>query len=188
MRITLVQAEIEEAIQEHVLKHIQLKPGQQITIDFKSTRGVDGATAEIDISVPQSAPVNTAAQSADTTLGANSSAATAPKAETARVAIPAEKAAEPVQEEPATEVAPEPSQTSPAPAAEAGNTSPATEATPAEPASNSTEQTASSSESDTGEIKRTVPFDADDPIDAPDEPVKPASRSLFANLPKPSNS
>ena len=49
MRIILVQSEIEQAIKQFVLGQIQLKDGQDVTIDFKNTRGEDGATAEINV-------------------------------------------------------------------------------------------------------------------------------------------
>ena len=49
MRITLVQAEIEAALRAYVFSQINVAEGQDITIDFKNTRGEDGATAEINI-------------------------------------------------------------------------------------------------------------------------------------------
>lgn len=52
MRITLVQAEIELALRAYVLSQISVREGQEITVTFKNTRGDDGATAEIDISMP----------------------------------------------------------------------------------------------------------------------------------------
>jgi predicted component of type VI protein secretion system len=52
MRIILVQAEIELAIRDYVLNKIAVKERQKVTIDFKNTRGEDGATAEINISSP----------------------------------------------------------------------------------------------------------------------------------------
>ena len=42
MKIILVQAEIELAIRAYVLTQIAVKDGQDITIDFKNTRGDDG--------------------------------------------------------------------------------------------------------------------------------------------------
>lgn len=51
VRIILVQTEIEAAIKSYVLGQIQLKEGQEVSIDFKNTRGDDGATAEINIGV-----------------------------------------------------------------------------------------------------------------------------------------
>lgn len=57
MRIILVQAEIEEALRSYVLNQISVKPGQDISITFKNTRGDDGATAEIDITAPVASPL-----------------------------------------------------------------------------------------------------------------------------------
>lgn len=57
MRIILVQAEIEEALRTYVLNQISVKPGQDISITFKNTRGDDGATAEIDITAPIASPL-----------------------------------------------------------------------------------------------------------------------------------
>lgn len=54
MRIIIVQAEIEAAIKAYILTQIAVKEGQEITIDFKATRGEDGATAEINIGAPAS--------------------------------------------------------------------------------------------------------------------------------------
>ena len=66
MRIIIVQAEIELAIRQYVLGQINIAEGQEITIDFKNTRGDDGATAEINIMkpVPNDAPAQKPAQSA----------------------------------------------------------------------------------------------------------------------------
>lgn len=50
MKIIITQVEIEEAIKAHVLRQITVQPNQNISINFKNTRGDDGATAEIDIS------------------------------------------------------------------------------------------------------------------------------------------
>lgn len=52
MRIILVQSEIEAALRQYVLGQINIAEGQDISIDFKNTRGDDGATAEINISKP----------------------------------------------------------------------------------------------------------------------------------------
>lgn len=60
MRIILVQAEIELAIRAYVLTQISVKEGQEVTIDFKNTRGEDGATAEINITSPSLASVENA--------------------------------------------------------------------------------------------------------------------------------
>lgn len=52
MRIIIVQAEIELAIRQYILTQIAVKEGQDISIEFKNTRGDDGATAEINIQAP----------------------------------------------------------------------------------------------------------------------------------------
>lgn len=52
MRIIIVQAEIEAAIKAYVLGQISIAPGQEVTVEFKNTRGEDGATADINISAP----------------------------------------------------------------------------------------------------------------------------------------
>ncbi|MCF8861661.1 hypothetical protein Ab1vBOLIVR2_gp81 [Agrobacterium phage OLIVR2] len=49
MRITIVQAEIEQAIKAFVLSQLSVAPGQTLTVEFKNTRGEDGATADINI-------------------------------------------------------------------------------------------------------------------------------------------
>ncbi len=60
MRIILVQSEIEAAITNYVHQQIALKEGQSVTIEFKNTRGEDGATAEVNIGLApakQTAPL-----------------------------------------------------------------------------------------------------------------------------------
>lgn len=52
MRITIVESEIKEAIVAFVASQLTIKEGQEITVDFKATRGEDGATAEISITTP----------------------------------------------------------------------------------------------------------------------------------------
>ena len=52
MRITIVESEIKEAIVGFVASQLTIKEGQEITVDFKATRGEDGATAEISITTP----------------------------------------------------------------------------------------------------------------------------------------
>ncbi len=66
MRITLIQAEIELAIHSYVLSQIAVKDGQEITIEFKNTRGEDGATAEINISSPSPVALGNAQQATQT--------------------------------------------------------------------------------------------------------------------------
>jgi hypothetical protein len=58
MQITIVQAEIEEAIKGYVTGQIALKPGQEIAIELKATRGAEGYQAIINIGHPgEAAPV-----------------------------------------------------------------------------------------------------------------------------------
>ncbi len=56
MQITIVQAEIEEAIKSYVTGQIALKPGQEVTIDLKATRGAEGYQAIINVGYPSEAP------------------------------------------------------------------------------------------------------------------------------------
>ena len=49
MKITINQAEIEEAITKHILSQITVKEGMNINIDLRATRGAEGFQADIDI-------------------------------------------------------------------------------------------------------------------------------------------
>ena len=195
MRIILVQAEIELAIREYVLGQLSIKEGQQINISFKNTRGDDGATAEIDIN----SPGQTVAAPAPARTGSVFARREPTGVVETVAAIVAEEAAESLQAAHAAEAAEtdeNPSQTSAAPAAEDGSTSATVEESNVGPASTGSDQT-TSSEPVAGdsevqeEIVRTVPFDADQPVDAEvvSEPIKPATgaKSLFANLKRPVN-
>lgn len=68
MLITIVQAEIELAIKNYINTQVNLKEGQEISIDLRATRGAEGATAIIDIYYPETRAAteaaNTAAQDA----------------------------------------------------------------------------------------------------------------------------
>ena len=55
MQITLVQAEIEQALTEYIHRQINVREGMHIEIDLAATRGQQGFTAMIDI-VPDVAP------------------------------------------------------------------------------------------------------------------------------------
>lgn len=55
MQITLNQNEIETALRQYVETQVNLREGQDITIDLKAGRGPEGFTATIDI-VPAGAP------------------------------------------------------------------------------------------------------------------------------------
>lgn len=49
MQITLNQAEIEKAIQNYVNEQVNIRDGQEISIDLRAGRGPEGFTATIDI-------------------------------------------------------------------------------------------------------------------------------------------
>ena len=207
MRIILVQAEIELAIRAYVLTQIAVKEGQDISIDFKNTRGDDGTTAEINITSP--------------TMTAAPAKTEAPNEQPEK---PAQTATQSRQPAPAKQVAAKTSTAALAPAAAAGATTGSQTEQSASAASTTTAQTepeASTSETTTTETPeteessgfpaRTVPFDAEDPVDGGDAPdvtdtIKPVTKpsifaqpqseaapaagsgkSLFANLIKPVN-
>ncbi len=90
MKFTLVQSEIEQAIQDYIGKVITVKDGATVTVDLKNTRGTDGITAEVDVSL---APLT--------------GVASAPVAPVKREAAPAPAAAKPVADTPAPAQAPE---------------------------------------------------------------------------------
>lgn len=52
MKITLVQAEIEEAIRAFVLSRMSINDGMRLQIDLAATRGSTGFTADVDV-VPE---------------------------------------------------------------------------------------------------------------------------------------
>lgn len=62
MQITIVQAEIEDAIKAYVTGQIALKPGQEVTIDLKATRGAEGYQAIINVGFPAENAASAAAQ------------------------------------------------------------------------------------------------------------------------------
>ena len=84
MKFTLVQSEIEQAIQDYIGKVITVKDGATVTVDLKNTRGTDGITAEVDVS-----------------LSPLTGGTVAPVAPVKREAAPAPAAAKPVAETPA---------------------------------------------------------------------------------------
>jgi hypothetical protein len=90
MQITLVQAEIETAIRNHVLEQMSVDEGMELTIDLKATRGALGYQAIINIYPEGQAPVAEAPASTGSTTrrapkasgtvsDGTSAAATAPK-------------------------------------------------------------------------------------------------------------
>lgn len=93
MRIIITQAEIEEAIKAHVLKQITIASNQTVQVNFKNTRGEDGATAEIDIAAAAHAPT-TPVKRTPTTPSVKQEAPAEPKQ--------ADKVETPVEEEKAS--------------------------------------------------------------------------------------
>lgn len=84
MKFTLVQSEIEQAIQDYIGKVITVKDGATVTVDLKNTRGTDGITAEVDVS-----------------LSPLTGGTVAPVAPVKREAAPAPAAAQPAEPTPA---------------------------------------------------------------------------------------
>ena len=66
MLITIVQAEIELAIKNYINTQVNLKEGQEISIDLRATRGAEGATAIIDIYYPETREAAEASHAAAT--------------------------------------------------------------------------------------------------------------------------
>ena len=60
MQITIVQAEIEQAITDFIHRQINVRDGMLIQIDLKATRGDHGFQAVIDIVDPNSATIASA--------------------------------------------------------------------------------------------------------------------------------
>lgn len=125
MQIRIVQVEIEEAIRNHILSQISLKPDQNIEIELSATRGPEGFIATIDISA-----ANTARPAAAVTPTIELPAAKpAPEAAKAPAAI--RKAAPPIEakmDEP--EAAPAPEKAAEPAAQPAQNEEPALTAAP----------------------------------------------------------
>lgn len=99
MRIILVQAEIELALRQYVFSQINIAEGQDISIDFKNTRGEDGATAEINITKPEMGNVEKSTQKPVESVSPAPATKTQPKASTASPA-PAATATKPTAMEP----------------------------------------------------------------------------------------
>ena len=62
MKITIVQDEIEEAIRNHILSQIAVKPGMVITMELRATRGDEGFIANINIAPGTSGSTETVVQ------------------------------------------------------------------------------------------------------------------------------
>lgn len=202
MRIIIVQAEIEEAIKAYVLNQITVREGQEITIDFRNTRGDDGATAEVNIAT--SAPGN--GKSPEKPVQSVSSAPatkTQPKASTASPA-PAVAATKPISSEPAPSA---PAASSITANTEQGSTDEGTkeegdeaaadaaaEETFVHPLNNQTKPYDEGREeaitAQEAEAAKVVPVQRPsflNPAPAAAEPVPQSGKSLFANLTKPVN-
>jgi len=163
MRIILVQAEIELALRNYVFSQINVAEGQDITIDFKNTRGEDGATADINITTAQATGSRTAAPLVQTKTSA-------PKPSTASAAPVVEATVDTTTQE---EKAPaQPASTSSEPEGENQKE----EALPEEAAEEAAEETFEENQGETEAVTKPVGEDA---------PTPP--KSLFANLAKPVN-
>jgi hypothetical protein len=161
MRIILVQAEIELALRNYVFSQINVAEGQDITIDFKNTRGEDGATADINITTAQATGGRTAAPLVQTKTSA-------PKPSTASAAPAVGATVDTTTQE---EKAPaQPASTSSGPEGENQKE----EALPEEAAEEAAEETFEENQGETEAVTK--------PVDAPAPP-----KSLFANLVKPVN-
>lgn len=162
MRIILVQSEIEAALRAYVFSQINVAEGQDISIDFKNTRGEDGATAEINITKPDPAKV---------------AEGNAQRAPTASPLNPVVKS--PFNSEKAAT-------TSPAPAAKPTEPTSSEPEQSAEPASTNTEKLPDLSQED--KTLKVPSFLQREPLkDEPKEEPAAPSKSLFGGLTKPVN-
>lgn len=173
MHIILVQAEIELALRAYVLNQISVREGQEITIAFKNTHGDDGATAEIDISTPNT---NTPTKVSSTPVKQT----TAPALVKAPVTISEPEVGEDTSD---------PSNGSPAPAVEAeSDTTTSEKEAPVQDASTTSEAEAAA---ETGNQKEEEPVSKPasflKPTAQPSDEAPAPSKSLFANLTKPVN-
>lgn len=96
MQITLVQAEIEQAITNYIHSQINVRDGHEIKVDLAATRGQAGFTATIDI-VPAEIVAQTATLAASGGAGIKDAVAAA-KAPTEAKSSP-RKAVEPETQE-----------------------------------------------------------------------------------------
>ena len=188
MQIIIVQSEIETAIRDYVMSVVDIKEGMRIDIDLTATRGADGFKASIDI-VPEDHPVadydqvrseagEAQVETATSSVGSDPTKpldivtkvrkARGPNKSTLAKAAEAEAQTETTQEEEAEVV-----QEEPAPNSEEAL---AAEAQVTEPAVEEANQTAEAEV----EGLPVADLEAEVPIPAP-------TRSLFANLNKPTN-
>ena len=205
MRIIIVQSEIEEAIKAYVLNQIAVREGQEVTIDFKATRGDDGMTAEVNIGSvagneqksPEK-PVQSVQQTRATTTAAKTASASP---------APAAAATKPIVSEPAASVA----------SASTTTAQPETATATSETATSETAEAETVNQKEEGEVSgfpaKTPEYDAGReeaiaaqeaeaakvvPVSkpsflnaqsaaAPADAVPASGKSLFANLTKPVN-
>ena len=178
MQITIVQAEIEQAITDFIHRQINVRDGMLIQIELKATRGDHGFQAVIDIvdpnsttvasapkqekAEPEQAPVPEPAPTVDVTPATPATPAVAAPVSRTRVvraakAVPEEKPAEPV-------------------AAPAKAEAPEVQSEPEDVVVEPVEA-----------LPEAVPEEAVQEVAAATEaPIKPR-QSLFSNLPRPSN-
>ena len=189
MRIIIVQSEIEEAIKAYVLNQIAVREGQEVTIDFKATRGDDGMTAEVNIGSvagnEQKSP-----EKATSSVQTTAATTTPPKASTASPA-PAVAATKAISSEPAASAPVASTTTAPT---EQASTDVGTKEEEAEvydpPAFLKRDTKAETVEEPAAkEVPVSKPsFLNTQPAAAPaDSPVPASGKSLFANLTKPVN-
>lgn len=100
MQITLIQAEIEQALKNYINDIMSVKEGMEIEIQLKATRGEEGTTAIIDIIPSKPKPAVRGSRVSGEAAGKSVSAA---KAEPAKLVIEAEPAV--VEDEPEAAVA-----------------------------------------------------------------------------------
>ena len=168
MQITIVQAEIEQAITDFIHRQINVREGMLIQIDLKATRGDHGFQAVIDIVDPNSSTIVSAPkqekaeleQAAAPQEPAPTVAApvTRPRVVRAAKVVPEEKPAEPVAA-PVKAEAPQ---------------------VQSEPEDVAVEPLEALPEAATEEAVQKV-------AEVTEAPTKPR-QSLFSNLPRPSNS
>lgn len=103
MRIIIVQAEIEAAIEQYVRNQVDIKEGQEISIDFKATRGEDGATADINIGPAKVEAIKPTPVKRTGTRVQSNDPVTEQVQETPQTAQESEKEAETVEDTTATE-------------------------------------------------------------------------------------
>lgn len=100
MKFVLVEEEIKQAIKEYAAKLITVAPGATVIVDVKNTRGADGVTAEIDVSLI-AAGVTAAVAPVDTPV--KREAAPAPAAAQPAEPTPAEPAPAVIPQQPPVE-------------------------------------------------------------------------------------